>query len=310
MARVDVVDQARRRAALRLIAAVAAAGASVRPALGVMAGTADGELGDSPERRVDPNTTHSPWAGVGALVTASGVFGGALISPRHVLTAAHVVANAATENVTYVLNFGRDASQRLAASSIHVHPEFRGAGAGQLIEHDIAVVGLREAAAEGVPIYPMLAAPLQAGQRIVFVGYGSSGFGEAGVSVGAAAHIKRVGANRIDQFIPARDNADRRIGFLFDFDGPALDSNVIGPPVGSNGSLGNRAESTFAGGDSGSPSFVRDRRGRWIVMGVNTFVGQAPGKAPGVFGSIGGGMLVSAYLDWIESVASEAGTLR
>lgn len=299
-----------RRALLSGLAGLAWTAAATRSAHAVMAGAADGEAADSPQRRVDPNTIDSPWAGVGALLNGGGVFGGVLISPRHVLTAAHVVAGATAERVVYVLNAGGDASQRLAAANVHVHPEFRGAAAGQLMEHDIAIVELREPAGEQVPVYALLEAPLRVGQRFWFVGYGSSGLGSEGVSVAASAGIKRVGSNRIDQLVFARDNADRRIGFLFDFDGPTLDSNVIGPPVVSNGSLGNRLESTFAGGDSGSPSFARDRHGRWVVIGVNTFVGQAPGKPPGTFGSIGGGMLVSAYLAWIRALVPAVATVR
>lgn len=276
----------------------------------VMAGAAEGAEADSPQRRVDPNTTDSPWAGVGALLNGSGVFGGVLISPRHVLTAAHVVAGAAAESVVYVLNAGGDTSHRLAAAGVHVHPEFRSAAAGQVMEHDIAIVELREPASGHLPVYALLEAPLRVGQRISFIGYGGSGLGSEGVSVAASASVKRVGSNRIDQFVFARDNADRRIGFLFDFDGPALDTNVIGPSVFSNGSLGNRLESTFAGGDSGSPSFARDRRGRWVVIGVNTFVGQSPGRPPGTFGSIAGGMLVSAYLPWIRTIVPEVATVR
>ncbi len=268
----------------------------------VMAGSPEGEVDDSPQRRVDPNTAHSPWRGVGALVTSAGVFGGVLIAPRHVLTAAHVVANASLDSLAYVLNAGGDASQRIDGARIHVHPEFRGSAAGQLMEHDLAIVELHEAVEQNVPAYPLLNAPLRVGQRIAFVGYGASGFGGEGVRVAAAPTVKRVGANRIDQFVFARDNADRRIGFLFDFDGPELESNLIGPPVVSNATLGNREESTFAPGDSGSPSFARDRHGRWIVIGINTFIGHGAGKAPSTFGTLGGGMLVSAYIEWIRAV--------
>ena len=49
--------------------------------------------------------------------------------------------------------------------------------------------------------------------------------------------------------------------------------------------LGNAVESTFAGGDSGGPSFLCDGGsgyecvgGRWVVTGINTFVTTPAGR--------------------------------
>ena len=92
--------------------------------------------------------------------------------------------------------------------------------------------------------------------------------------------------------------------FVFDFDGPGAPNQLGGE------GLGNAVESTFAGGDSGSPSFLCEGGsgyecvgGRWVVAGINTFVTAPVGHAgkASTFGTLGGGMVVSAYVDWIES---------
>jgi hypothetical protein len=298
------VPRARWRGRLIALACAIGCSASVVHALAIMAGDPNGDPPDSPEQRVDPNSKVSPWAGVGAVAIGGNALSGTLIARDLVLTAAHVVGGAAPAALEFVVNFGRDESQRIRAAEIFVHPEYGTvpAGPNEPVEHDLAIIRLSEPVEAGVPIYPMLAAPLAPGQTIVFVGYGASGNGVDGPSINPHPHIKRVGSNRIDRFFMSRANADRRIGFLFDFDGPTYDTNVIGPNVLPHASLGNRAESTFSGGDSGGPSFVRDLRGRWVLAGVNTFVGAMKGRTASKFGSVGGGILVSAYTPWIDSI--------
>ena len=67
--------------------------------------------------------------------------------------------------------------------------------------------------------------------------------------------------------------------------------------------LGNDVETTFAGGDSGSPSFVRTHSG-WALFGINTFIFTFPdGPTKGsTFGTGGGGVIAGAYREWIEQV--------
>lgn len=286
-----------------LIAALAAPAA-----FALMAGDPAGDPPDSPALRIDPNTTLSPWAGVGSVVHGNGAFSGVLIASNYVLTAAHVVAGTNPKNVAFVLNYGQDASQRLAADQIFVHPAFGKSDTnGGVMEADLAVIRLKENAAFGVPSYRLLAAPLPLGALIAMVGYGGSGTGDVGASISGSPTVKRVGVNRIDRFLFSRANPNQRIGFLYDFDGPTLASNAIGDAIAANGTLGNRIETTVASGDSGSPVFVqiRNRTGhnQWIVAGINTFAATVPKTAFGSYGSSGGGMLVSAYLPWIQSVA-------
>lgn len=58
-------------------------------ALGIMAGAPP----DSPAARIDPNTTSSPWSGVGSVVVNGAPYSGVVVAPNFVLTAAHVASN-------------------------------------------------------------------------------------------------------------------------------------------------------------------------------------------------------------------------
>ena len=69
--------------------------------------------------------------------------------------------------------------------------------------------------------------------------------------------------------------------------------------------MGNDIETTIGGGDSGGPSFIDPAgNGNLLLFGVNTFTGGGGKAAAPFFGSIGGGMVVSTYLPWINSIIS------
>src|SRR4029078_13330460 len=79
--------------------------------------------------------------------------------------------------------------------------------------------------------------------------------------------------------------------FRFDFDGPTGDGPSGGPR------LGNRVETTFGPGDSGGPAFAG-----MILSGIDTFT---QGDAPH-FGSMGGGVNVFPYREWINAILTGA----
>lgn len=93
-------------------------------------------------------------------------------------------------------------------------------------------------------------APFSPGQAGTMVGYSQSGHGSVGVTVGASATVKRKGENSAYQLELDGDGSGRKAIFSFDFDG-GMAVDFMG-----TGSLGNAVETTFAGGDSGSPSFI------------------------------------------------------
>lgn len=251
---------------------------------------------DSAATRVDANSIASPWAGVGAVVSNGSPFSGVAIGRYHVLTAGHVAKGAPIATLSFVLNYGSNSSHTLPAKAVFVHPNFISFN-NPNINNDIAIIELAKPIPQGVSIYGLNTAPITAGTTMTLVGYGASGDGSTGVTVGGSANVKRVGQNQADQFLVDDNGSAKNEIFYFDFDGVGA-TNFIG----STG-LGNTIETTLAGGDSGSPSFVQ-RNGQWLVAGINTFIFSFSGgpTTASTFGTGGGGQLVDAYVDWIRSI--------
>ncbi|MGH8665067.1 MAG: trypsin-like serine peptidase [Burkholderiales bacterium] len=290
----------------RRILLLALGAALAEPCRAIIGGSEDGTPPDSPANRVDPNTTTSPWAGVGSLSVVigalrerAGTYTATALDARHVITAAHVVAGRDAAEVRFNLNYGEDLSHRIDAAAITVHPDYAGhkpdARSG-IVHDDLAIVRLGESLPFGVPFYTIRRTPVRPRTVITLVGYGASGDGVHGRSVPASPSVKRVGRNVIDAGFRDSDGGEEPEVYLFDFDGPDASANRLG-----GGSLGNHIEATVAGGDSGSPALVRAARGRWQLVGVNTFV--APRSALNQrFGGFGGGVLLYPYVDWVNSV--------
>lgn len=283
----------------------------------MMAGSAQVSPADSPALRVDSNTISSPFAGVGSfrLANNTGTYlcSGVAISPRHILTAAHALdvnnngnIDFTTNQVTFYLNYGGSLSHSLAISDMALCPSFTGFSYTSLTHDDLAIVTLAEDLPAGVPIYDIYTGQLPYGSAFTMVGYGHSGYGDLGweFAYRAKYDVKRIGQNTYDVSILDDDGFPIPEVFLFDFDDPSITDPMS--PLNSWGgvSLGNLLESQLGFGDSGGPSFVWVD-GEWKLWGINTFLAQFQGGAePPLFGSAGGGMIVSAYMPWIESYLS------
>lgn len=253
----------------------------------------------------DPNVADSPWAGVGAVSVNGGTFSGALVGNRHVLTAAHVVGGASPGKVSFVLNAGAG-SQAYAAESITVFPRFTGTqpGADGVWHDDLALIRLATPVDANVPGYGLYGGAL-ASEIVTLVGYGGGGDGMNGVTSGANAAVKRAGQNKVDKLLVDDDGGTAQEVFIFDFDGPDATSNVFGPPVKANLTLGETIEAQYAGGDSGGPVLVKDN-GVWKIAGVATFNGSTSLSSGSSikYGSIGGGTVVASYIPWIEATVA------
>ena len=272
----------------------------------VMAGALKGSPSDTPADRVDPNTTDSPFAGVGSILVTTRrttfMGTGTPIDSRHILTAAHVVdlnndgkfnARDGTQGIYFVLNFGGDMTSKIAVSQVDIDPDFTGFNR-PAVNDDIAILTLAEDLPEGVPIYQLPSTNLAEGTIVTMVGYGRSGDGARGFSTLASATVKRVGENTVDAFYWQDDRGQPVVNEVFRFDFDAATGNG---PLGS-GTLGNDIETQLGPGDSGGPSFAVTPAG-YVVVGVNAYV--QGGRAPR-FSSMGGGMNVFAYLGFIESI--------
>ncbi len=270
----------------------------------IVAGDPNGTPPDSPIQRIDANTADSPFAGVGSLRTQIGssnyVCTATPISPIHVISAAHCLdtdangsINPTPSNVTFNVNMsGSSSTYQITANQLYVHPDWTGFN-NPNANDDLAIIELSSELPADVPIYPLNETPFDDTVEAHFVGYGRSGTGVSGYTTNASYTIKRWGMNEIDYYYFDDEGSGAREVFQFDFDAPT-----------SPGSLGNDVETTLGGGDSGGPSFIEDDFGNLVLFGINTFTTQFSYGSPAApfFGSGGGGMVVSTYLDFINDI--------
>jgi hypothetical protein len=258
-----------------ILAMTAAALAAAGPAGAVIGGT------------VDPNVPGSPWAGTGSVVVeGGGAYGGVLIGPRLVLTAAHVVAGAAPQRLSFRLNLGEEHPRSMRVAAVYPHPGYRGTRNGSVGPNDIALLVLATEAPPWVPVYPLYLGPLAAGMPLELVGYGASREPD-GTTVAASPAVKRVGRAVVRELVVNTPGGRPEV-YVFRAD--AKEGGAM-----------------LATGDSGGPAFVRVGPGAApFVAGINTFTfAGGRGGAQG-----GGGSIASAYAGWIEAITALAAQSR
>ncbi len=285
-------------------------------------GTPGGTPATSPTAIVDPNVADSALAGVVALTldTSSNssptVFcSGSMISPVHVLTAAHCV-DLNRDNVSDVtdatIRFNHTSSlvQYTGFESITVHPGYE---LGSMSD-DLAIIELSTTAPTGVPYYPISVADFESPELLTFAGYGQGGNGADGSTLPSSPSVKRIGQNIASYFSRDDDGSGSREVFLADFDGPTADTDSFSDGL----TLGNDIEVGLAPGDSGGPALLWQDNGDGVmeasemsIFGVLTFSRDvtigSQFRAP-FFGSLHGGMVASAYIDFFSEFVAVPGT--
>jgi hypothetical protein len=227
--------------------------------------------------------TNSPeFSGIGT--TSTGCTATA-ISSTSAISAAHCF-NPNSPDVSFKLN-GIDYAGKVSVFPGAVFPF-----------DDVAVIRLSQSLPSGTPIYELLRTAVPIGSRFEFVGYGDSGDGVSGASGFFDGVTKRTGANTGDLFYSRSGSLDltRSDLIAFDFDGTDSSTSFTGGTT-----LGNTFESTYGGGDSGSPNFIRTSDGSLRLAGVSTGafgVGSFPNP---LFGSGGIFTDLSRFTGFIDT---------
>ena len=298
---------------------------------------------DSPGARVDPNLPTSPFSGVVSInIRYSGqsfICTGTLVSKRDVISAGHCVDTNGQGHLIDITQPGNDVrvvfnSQPnpgdpgraiITADAVYMNPFYQGFGncpaavppGNFCVNDDISVIHMNQDAPATAQIYSLLAGAVTTGQLDTMTGYGLSGDGINGYTVGPDFRIKRTGQNIMDLFDNNDEqnfaaNSPREVWYA-DFDGNGQDTfcnnpAIIFPPV-CTPQLANNVETMLGGGDSGGPSFYHAQDGQYWLMGNNTFSGNLEHAPTGQFGDYSGGILLSSYIPWLQEVTSNRITL-
>lgn len=273
-----------------------ALGAACPAARAIVGGSATGLPPDSPENRLDLLEADSPFNFVGSLLMQAGgsrFRGSAVAISNHwVLTAGHNLDFNSDGQVESGLSidlhlpgFGT-----YAASSFHLNPQFTGF-LNPDITHDIALLYFATGLPSGLS-FPSLKFDLQVGDLVSMVGFGYSGYGDVGITTTGSLTERRSGQNVINSYSYSTAGGTPLM-YDFFFDAPD-----------SASSLGNAIEATIGPGDSGGALLYATASG-YALAGINTYSEYEEG-GEGRFGALGGGVLLSPYLEWIGTTTGLA----
>jgi hypothetical protein len=193
----------------------------------------------------------------------------ALVSDRHIITAAHVFDEEGQGRVDnfpfepllrFSANFdaaGGPATITFSKTSVRLMPDWPDKFA------DLAIVELDQPAPAGIPRYPLYGVTAEPGQPTVVAGFGATGHGSTGATDAPDdASVKRAGLNRVEAFgeeidlgIPERMPPGSML--VIDFDSGLAANNTLQMHSGIMSDLGFGAdEASPAHGDSGGPAFI------------------------------------------------------
>ncbi|MEX2140759.1 MAG: trypsin-like serine protease [Pirellulales bacterium] len=240
----------------------------------------------------------------------------ALISDRHLLTAAHVFDSDSNNEVDRIPGVSTTATFDLPHGSYQVAISLDNV---RLIPQwydtlsDLAIVELDEPAPAAIPRYPLYGLRDEVGKPVILVGYGHTGHGATGVT--DKSTVKRAGLNRIDAL--GEDVDLREIGlevrlpagsFLAtDFDSGLAANNTFQTHMQIESDLGfGEDEVSSASGDSGGPVFIDGAIAGVIASSFSSFPTDATPRVPfdSAWGTLGFQTRVSTFQEFITTATN------
>ena len=203
---------------------------------------------------------------------------GTLVSPNHVLTAAHCFFGEnntrAVRDQDLTLRMG---GQIVTSKKVYIHPAYKSRSSACVEgETDAAVVELASPVV-GIDPVPLIGSPLPTGSPLLLVGYGTQGSGERGEDGTIPADgVVNVGSTTVEGYgdNPPRQNSNSTY-FYWTFD---------------------RGEANTASGDSGGPSFYRDN-GTTLLAGIT-----CGGDGNSEIGTLSFNTRADLMKSWVDSI--------
>ncbi len=121
-------------------------------------------------------------------------------------------------NVEFNVNLDSATSSTyvIVGNALFVHPDWTGFD-NPWVNDDVAVVELASELPPDVPIYALHEAPFLDNEIPTLVGYGESGNGVDGYTVGTSFTVKRSGQNEAEYYYTDDEGTRRSRGFLLRF---------------------------------------------------------------------------------------------